>query len=87
MPLFFHLIVDMSTKVQHIRQLTLAMLLPLVDNVHIMPGHQAVDSGKVVAFLKALVHFSAKLSLSAQKTIGSSPDLESWNTSPGDIPS
>ena len=42
---------------------------------------------RVVASLRALVHFSAKLSLSAQKTIASMAACDSWNTRLGDIPS
>ena len=66
------------------------ILISLVDSqakLSLLSASQAVDSGKVVASLRAFVHFSAKLSLSAQKTIGSRPDLDNWNTSPGDIPS
>ena len=42
---------------------------------------------KVVASRRAFVHFSAKLSLSAQKTSSSSWGWESWNTRLGLMPS
>ena len=42
---------------------------------------------RVVASLRALVHFSAKLSFSAQNTIASMAVWDNWNTRLGDIPS
>ena len=42
---------------------------------------------RVVASLRALVHFSAKLSLSAQKTFASMAVWDNWNTRLGDMPS
>ena len=49
--------------------------------------HQMRAVGSVVASLRAFIHFSAKLSLSAQNTIPSMAGWVSWNTRPGDIPS